>query len=686
MTPELWVLGWLVFLLIGLLAAAWLDSLASRRSSGWLALWFGAGAVALMVMTFSLNPLTAQNLALPAPWSSLRLAPLPLAQLWSPVAGLLFLASDLALLSHPARRKILYALLPLEVSVGLYLWSGSGLMLLITWELISGLSYLGLVSVRRARPVWNAGWALLALSELGGMFLLLALAWVMPHAMSNLRDGFGALKFAAGTIKPWAINGIMVLALIAFGVKAGLFPVMVWIPMAEPEAPGVVAGIYSGLLTALAISGILALDNLTHPGITWGVVLLVLGTLGALTGALYGVISRHVKRILAYSTLEIMGLVFAALGVWHIETRLDPGNIAATMALDGAITLLVMHAGAKFTLFTATDFTGQWGHTLDRLGGLMRRAPWTGGWTLGAAVTLAAVPPLGGFLGEWFLLESILKPLSPGTPDKLTHLALVIAGVLIAIAVALGVATYLRWFAFIFLGPLHQTGWEDAAEPKASFRYGLALPLILGFISGPGIPWFLPWLNRSLAFILSTPGNVLADTFVNPHAAPPLIPIGVNLVPAPGASGTVLFPQAFSVGDPYVLLGMGIVLVGLVWLLRQWARHGRKVRRVAPWTGGFEPYSGKTSFSAEGFVHPIRLAFGAFYGLKRSRVDVEGVRFYRHTIVYRLEEHLYRPILVTARWVAGYLRQIQSGRVTQYVAYIWMALIVAIVVGVLNSH
>ncbi len=682
MIPELWVLGWIGFTVVGLLVAFALDYSQKGRADKWLPWWFGLGAVALLVMTQSLASPSTGHITLVAPWPTLRLSPLPLAVLWSPVAGLLFFSANLAVRSHVARRAILYTLLPLEAAVGIYLWSGSGLMLLVTWELISTISYLGLVAARRARPVWNAGWALLALSELGGMFLLLALAWLMPHAGLQLQDGFGSLHSSARHLSAWVVSGIMVLTLIAFGVKAGLFPVMIWIPMAEPEAPGAVAGLYSGLLTALAISGILAMDEMTHPGLSWGIVLLVLGVLGALTGALYGVISRHVKRILAYSTLEIMGLVFAGLGVWHIQSVLSPHNVAATMALDGAVLLLVMHAGAKFVLFTSTDYTGKWGHTLDRLGGLMRRAPWTGSWALGGIVTLAAIPPFGGFVGEWLILEAILKPLPNSMQSHMGHLGLVIAGTFLAVAIALGLTTYLRWFAFIFLGPLHQTESLAVTESPAAFRWGLALPLVLAVLSGPGVPWVLPWLNRNLEGLLATPRGVLANTFVNPASAPPLVPIGVNLVPAPGAQGTVFFPQGFSVGDPYVLLGMGILLVGLLWLIRQWMRRGQKIRRTAPWTGGLVPYRDATSFSSEGFVHPIRLAFGSFYGLKRSRIDTKGARFYRHTVVYRVEQQLYQPILAIFRWIAGYLRRIQSGRVTQYVTYVWVMLIIAIIIGV----
>ncbi len=678
MIPEVWVLGWLAFLLSGLGTALLLDLLRRGGSERFLKVWFGIGAIALLGMAPFLAYPATSAIVLPSPWPPLMLRPLPLATLWAVTAGILFFAANLALGSHRAQRNIVYALLPLEALVGIYLWSGDGLLLLISWELISSLSYVGVVAVRRARPVWNAGWALLALSEFGGMLLLLAMAWI-THGTFTLQDGLTRHLH----VDPTIALVIMLLTLIAFGVKAGLFPVMVWIPMAEPEAPGVVAGLFSGLLTALAISGILEMDGLLHPGLAFGVVLLTLGVIGAVTGALYSVVARHVKRILAYSTLEILGLVFAALGIWQIESMVSPHDIAATMALDGAVMLLIMHAGAKFALFTVTDYTERWGHTLDRLGGLIHRGPRTAFWVLVSVLTLGAVPPLGGFVGEWLMMESILKSLGSSSGHQLEHVALAAAGAFLALAVALGIGAYLRWFSFIFLGPSHQNSRASQEKEEASpgMQWALILAALFPLASGPLVPWLLPWLNGQLGSLVRTPRGVIAATFVHPAAAAPLVPIGVNLVPAPGASGTAFFPQGFSVGDPYVLWILGMVLVVGIGIIRHLARR-YPVRKVSAWTGGLEPYTAKTSFSAEGFVHPIRLAFGRALGLRRSRVDTERGRFYRHTIIYRVEAMIYQPILVSFRWIAERVRRIQSGRVTQYVAYVWVALILGIVLGV----
>lgn len=681
MTGAAWIMLWLGYLAVSLGGGAVCSFLGAEAVRRWMIVWGALGALGLLLMVPALHAGGISTIVLPRPFPLLAAAPLPLSGAWAAVAALLFGSTVLVTARRSDAHQIWYALSPLLAGVGIFLWSGDALLLIVSWEFISAVTYLGLVTTRRARPVWNAGWILLALSELGGMLLIVALIWLIPIHTAALHDSLGQLASSARHASPLLANVVMLMAVLAFGVKAGLFPVMIWMPMAEPQAPGMVAGLFSGLLTALAVSGILALAPVTGPHWAWAVVLVVLGVLGAMSGALYSVVSRHVKRVLAYSTLEIMGLVFAAVGVWRIVSILDPANVASNLAMDAIITILAMHAGAKFALFAITDYTGEFSHTLDGLGGLARQSKPTAFLALLAILSLAAFPPLGGFVGEWLLLESLLKPLVQ--PLAGVHLALIAAGAACALAMALGLAAYLRWFGFIFLGTYRGHKAVDQ-RPGPLWLVGVGLPLTLIVIAGPGVPWFLPWINHRMVTFLSSRAPVVAPTFVNPHTAPPLIPIAVNLVPAPGAHGTVFFPQAFNVGDPYVLFLMAIALTVAAAGIRGLARASRPVRQVAPWNGGAETYSARTSWSAEGFAHPLRLAFARFYGLQRSRVTREGAHFYRHTIINRVEEQIYAPMVALGNWLGDKLRKSHSGRLGHYTAYVWVAALVAVIVGALR--
>ncbi len=650
---------------------------------------FLLGGLALIVMGVQIlsRGVPSGAVGLPLPFPALHFAPLPLAGLWSTISGTVLVAAWFAVQGQQRERAMLWALVPMTGAIGFFLMAGGGIVLLLGLEAVSLTSYLGLVTSRRSRKIWNAGWVLMVLSEMGGLLLILAVGLILAghsgrgpafsasfSAMARDAAGLGASQ------KVW----IMILVLLAFGVKAGLFPVMIWMPLAEPEAPGPIAGIFSGIFTALAILGILAMKRVVlPPSLTWGVLLLILGTTGALVAALYSLVSRHVKQILAYSTLEILGLVFAALGIWVIAGHADPHSLVATMAWDAAMLLLVMHAGAKFVLFAVTEYTEPWARTLDRLGGLARKMPSLSAAAAVAVATLAAIPPLGGFVGEWLLVESILKPLGASQTDRNVHVLFMFSGIFLAMATALGVATYIRWYGWIFLGPSRNP--KEAATPKRSPRMplvGYFLALLPVLLAGPGVPWLVPWLNaQGQYFFHNSKQYVIAPLFHHPQAVSLLTNIGGTLIKAPGAPGTIFYPQAFLVGDPYVLLMMGIFLAAIVALWRAWMRRHQKVRMVRPWTGGTSEYAAPTSFSAEGFAHPIRLAFQAFYGLQRERWDRAGVRFYRHTVIYRLEQQGYLPLLKAVQWVASKIRRTQSGSTPLYLSYLLVATVLCLGLG-----
>ncbi|CAB1127538.1 Hydrogenase-4 component B / Formate hydrogenlyase subunit 3 [Candidatus Hydrogenisulfobacillus filiaventi] len=638
----------------------------------------GAGLAGEGVL-LAAGQLLPSRVALPAPFPALHWGPgLVGAGVWGAVGGGLFLAAGLWLLQTEGGVAVAWALIPLEAAVGAYLLSDDGWSLLASWELVSTLAYLGLVTSRTQAKVLRVGWVLLALSEFGGVLLLGALLLLMPApAHGHLEAGFTTLARVGAGLSPGLRLTLALAVLLAFGVKAGLFPVMVWMPMAEPEAPGVVAGLFSGLLSPLALVGLVSTWRLLGPlggawGQAWGWTLVVLGVAGALSAALYGMLERDVKRVLAYSTLEVLGVAFAGLGTGLLTAQ--AGNpVAAALAADGAWVLLLTHAGAKFVLFVLGDeVAGRLGRRLDRLGGVTRVAPGRGALALLGVLALAAVPPTGGFVGEWMVFEGILMPLHA---DPVRHLLLMAAGAGLALATALGVTLYLRWYGWTFLGP--RWAWRTEAPPAfpplGGLRgTGLGLAALPVLIAGPGIPWLLPVVEHGFTWWRSAAPVLIAPTLVRPASAAPLVAIGANLVPAPGAAGTVFFPAAFSVGDPYVLFWVAVALFAVVVGMRRvTGRH--RVRRVPAWTGGALPAGPPFVFSAEGMVHPLRLAFAAFFGLRRWREERDEARYYRHTVVYRLEAHVYAPLVRAARALARVLRSVQSGDVNWYLGLLLVA-------------
>ncbi len=632
----------------------------AARASGWL-LVLGAvilGAWALQSLT---GPSPAFSLALPAPFGNLSFGLQGLGGWWALLAATLLAATGLVRAGGygPGGAGTVLLQHALLVAVAWFLASRSPLGLLAGWEAISVLGYL--LVVRDRLRVRRAAWALLAISELGSALLFLALVLMGGAAGAPLL--------------------LALLALVAFGAKAGLFPLLIWVPFAEPEAHGDVAGLLSGLLTAVSVAGFLTVAQLVAPpALPLGIVTAALGLLGAAGSVVMGLVEPDAKRVLAYGTLEALGLCFTGLGLaWVLSAYGAPD--AAVMAASGALVLLLAHAGAKFSLFVLAGHAEQSGglRLLDRMGGLLRRMRRGSPAGLIAALSLAGLPPLGGFLGEWLIIEACFVP-TPKQPGL--HLAMALAAGALALVAAAGVTLYLRWFGAVWLGPPRTP--SAAAVPDLSWptAAGVTLGALLAIWAGVGAGWILPWLAAPLGWIAKG-APVIAPTYVTPKPYAAIVALGAALFPGvAGSTGNVLFPAGgFSVGSPwdlaiFLVLGIGI----LAWIFRR-----APVRRVPTWQGG--DWQTPAPFSAEGLTHPLRLAFAGFLGLSRERrpLEAEGAvglgpprRRYRAQVRLRLEHHLYRPLLAGAERASGAVRRTQSGRTGHYVIYLLGAVVLGL--------
>jgi hydrogenase-4 component B len=613
-------------------------------------------------------------LALPEPFGTLVFGLHGLAGGCALLAGVLFGATGIARAGgyRPGGSGTVLLEHALLVAVAWLLASRTPLGLLAGWEAMSLISYLLVV---RDRPrTRRAAWALLALSELGSALLLFAMAvW---QGAATLGDG-------------WRL-AVALIALFAFGAKAGLFPLLIWIPFAEPEADGDVAGLLSGLLTSVAVVGFLRVARWTGAaGLPLGVVTGALGLLGAVGAALMGVVERDAKRVLAYGTLEALGLTFVGLGLaWTLQAAAAGGP--AVMAAAGALVLLLAHAGGKYALFLLAGHVEQAGglRLLDRMGGMLARARRGGAVAVLAVLSLAGLPPFGGFLGEWLLIEACLVP-TPAQPAL--HVALALLAAVLALIAALGLTVYLRWFA-AWLGPARTPRAATLADVPAATALAGWLGAAVAATAGIGAGWVLPWLGGQIAWLASGPALV-APTYLRPQAYAAIVALGAALFRGvAGSTGNVLFPAGgFSVGSPWdlaacVLVG-GLVVAG--WRARV-ARMG--VRRVRTWVGGEPEAHPNLAFTAEGLSHPLRLTFAGFYGLERSRrplaaadetvvADLAPPRLrYRARVLLRLEHHLYRPLLRWAAMASAAVRRTQSGRVSHYVGYLLAAALLGLVV------
>ena len=551
----------------------------------------------------------------------------------------------------------------LAVGVAGILSAADALALVLAWGLLTASAYGAVVAGAHRARVLAAGWVLLVMNELGTAALIVGAILLATQVTAHS---------VAGPVADVAA----VMGLLGLGAKTGLFPFQVWLPVAEPEAPGVVAGVLSGVTTAVVMVALGQWYGWTHPGLAVGWITVALGVVGGALGAIHAALDHDVKRVLAYSTVEWMGLATALLGLSVVFLRTgDPAPAGVALAAFYAVAL--MHLGAKTAAFGVAGWVEQAGagRRLDSLGGLYHRAGWLGRWALLAVVALMALPPTGGYLAEWLSLEAVfMESAGPLRP------ALVAVAIVLALLAATGATAMLRWYGAVFLGP--PRGRKLPRRPDVGSTRLVAAGAALAAAAGFGVGWWLPFAARWAPPLLGQPllGHLVARTF-GAHPAPTLlVSLGGRVFAGlPGAPGAIVFPGlGFTATAPWYLLWFGgAMALAVAWARRAWMRrHHLAVRREEPWSGGSH-YRREYAWTATALTHPLRLAFAPVIRLTRRRQEGAVVRV-DTDIADRLLEQGMRPVLRWVGRIADALSQTESGLVSHYVLYVLGALAVGL--------
>ncbi len=309
---------------------------------------------------------------------------------------------------------------------------------------------------------------MLAMSEAGAIAMVLAFA-ILVNVAGRL--DFPALRSTSAALAGAGGLAVFLLSFFGFAVKAGLLPLNSWLPRAHPVAPTNVSALLSGVMVNLGIYGILRInaDLLPVADVGRGLLVLAIGSLSALVGILYATVENDLKRLLAHSTIENMGIVTAALGAAFVFMASGFAGIAA-IALAAALYHMINHSAYKALLFIGSGaIEGATGtRDLDRLGGLLQRMPWTGAFWLVGALSIAALPPFNGFVSEWLTLQSILR--SAVLSSSADKIGFALCGVALALTAGLAVTCFVKAFAMGFLG-IARSG-PVAARAKHDGRYG----------------------------------------------------------------------------------------------------------------------------------------------------------------------------------------------------------------------
>jgi formate hydrogenlyase subunit 3/multisubunit Na+/H+ antiporter MnhD subunit len=539
----------------------------------------------------------------------------------------------------------------LLASMALVATARNGLLFLVAWEGMALSSFFLVVFHHERAEVPRAGWVYLVATHLGTAFLLVLFAWLARDA--------GSLDFARWSRPESGAIWLFALALVGFGSKAGFFPFHVWLPEAHPVAPSHVSALLSGVMVKLGIYGLLrTLVVLGPPDPAWGVLLLAVGLASALYGGLAVLAQRDLKRCLAYSTVENLGIVAVGLGLGVVLLRSDSLPLAS-LALAGGLLHVWNHALFKSLLFLASGSVARGAGTLDleSLGGLLRRMPWTGVGLLAGGAAACALPPFNGFVGEFLIYLAAFRSVVAGAPSPSAGLV-AIAG--LAFVGALAAAGFVRLLGITLLGEPRSEGASRAREGvQPSLRAVMAVLSAACLILGLGGAGALAAVARPVAQ-LSAAGN---DTLVPLQDAAALLwKVGV-LGGAVGAGALVLL------------------------VLRRRIFPKPVSSEVGTWDCGYAAPSPRMQYTASSFAEPLTALFGAVLNVRESDPKPSGVFPLPANFASRssdVAERLYSGIFARIADLGALLRRLETGNAQLYVLYTVVAALALLGWGLLD--
>ncbi|WP_131111733.1 hydrogenase 4 subunit B [Sulfuricystis thermophila] len=528
---------------------------------------------------------------------------------------------------------------------------------MVAWETMALSSFLLVTTDHKHEAIRRAGFLYLLVAHVGAIAILLS--------FGVMTGGAGDYTFAgmrAQHLSPFWASIAFLLALFGFGAKAGLLPVHVWLPEAHPAAPSPVSALMSGVMLKTAIYGLLRV-GFDLVGMTqwwWGVVALGVGLATAMFGVLYATVQSDMKRLLAYSSIENIGLLAVGIGLTLLFHSYKMEALAA-LSLTAVLFHCLAHAGFKSLLFLCTGSVlhATKERSLGKLGGLIHRMPWVAWLALAGVIAGAGLPPLSGFVSEWLLLQAFL--FSPGLPHSWLNMIVPVAAAAVALTAALAGFALVKFYGIIFLGQMREPGLKDAHDA--------------GPLEKVGLVWLM---GLTLAL------GVLPSTIILKLDAATRQLLGKGLAERVTESGWWLLapisPERASYAPVLFLATIVATLLLGRWLVRT-LYHGR-VRRSPAWDCGYHFQGPRAQDTAEGFSQPIRRIFEPMFRMTRH---FPSIRDRQPIYTVKVEDHfwywLYLPIARLANAVSALITRLQGGRIAFYLMYSFVTLILLLLVA-----
>jgi hydrogenase-4 component B len=534
-------------------------------------------------------------------------------------------------------------------------------LFLIAWELMALTAYC-LVSFEHERSeTRKAGVLYFIMSHIDSGCIIAGLL-LLASAAGDV--SFAGLHGVGAKMDPGQRDAAFVLFLVGFGIKAGIVPLHVWLPAAHPVAPSNVSAFMSGVLIKTGIYGLtrVCFDFLGPPPLWWGVTVLSVGTVSAVLGVLYALMEHDLKRLLAYHSIENVGIILMGLGAALMF--LHTGHpVLATLALVAGLYHTLNHATFKGLLFLGAGAVLHATHTrnMEEMGGLVKRMPQTALFFLVGAIAISALPPLNGFVSEWLTYQALLQGF--GTTDSLVRLMFPLSGAMLALTGALAAACFVKAFGITFLAQPRSAHAEQAYEASFAMRAGMGLLAAVCVLLGLFPTQFVRWLDPLTQQLTGEQLSARLST----------------------ANGLVLTSLAESGGT---MSNLGLVLMAVCLLpipLGLWLVFAKKTKvRIGPtWDCGQRELTPRMEYTATGFSKPIRMVFKALFRPHREvQRDYDFSPYFAKTLRFDshveevFEKRIYRPARALILRTSRHIRAFQAGSIHVYLVYIFGTLLV----------
>ncbi|MBU6457701.1 MAG: hydrogenase 4 subunit B [Bradyrhizobium sp.] len=529
---------------------------------------------------------------------------------------------------------------------------------LFAWELMSLASWALVMAHHRQAKTAYAGFVYLIMASLGTFALLFAFG-----LLAGAHGDYTFEAIRAHHLAPGLAGLALVLAVVGAGSKAGLVPLHVWLPLAHPAAPSHVSALMSGVMTKVAIYAFIriAFDLMGTPAWWWSLPALLLGGVTAAIGVLYALMETDLKRVLAYSTIENVGIIFIAAGL-ALAFKASGYAGAAALALTAALFHGLNHMLFKSTLFfgagTVIVATGK--QDMEQLGGLIHRMPVSSAAFLAASMAISALPPFNGFASEWLIFQSIL--VSPQLPQMGLKLLVPAIGVLLALAAAFAAACFVRAFGTTYLGRVRTDAAAKAIEADrwslAAMLICAALCLAVGVLPGIVIDWLQP----------------AATALVAGHMPPQASIPWLSIVPVSASRSSY---------NGLLLFGFVVASASLAAMtVHRFA--SRTVRRAPFWDCGYPGLGVVAQYSATSLAQPIRRVFATVAFAAQEQVEMPPPGDKRPAVLRRflrdpVWDFMYAPIASAVGTSATLLNHIQFLTIRRYLSFVFVALVFLLV-------